>query len=158
MAEVVELLEGIRSLSPLTGEGVAAQFEAQGWEAEGRPKNGFETSWRKNGILGWIHLYSGGIRVEFTVWMRDVDEDTGYFEDLEAVYAEGERVLADFLPEIESSALSAHLVDVEGTAEDTDEYIAFRKWSLNGRTLVAGVVQQDTDLPVQVVVVLEEQP
>lgn len=155
---MVELLEGVRKLGTLTGESVAAEFEGQGWEAAGRPKNGFETSWRKNGVLGWIHRYSGGFRVEFTVWMRDVDEDTGYFEDLEAVYAEGEQVLARFLPEIESSVFSAHLTDVEGTAEDADEYIAFRKWTLHGRTLAAGVVQEDTDLPVRAVVVLEEQP
>ncbi|GAA2411054.1 hypothetical protein GCM10010420_44890 [Streptomyces glaucosporus] len=158
MAAAVGVLEGIRALTPLTGEGVAAQFGARGWEAGGRPKGGFETSWSKSGVIGWFHRYSGGVRVEFTVWMRDVDEDTGYFEDLEAVYAEGEQALAGFLPQIESSALSAHLSEAEGTAEDTDEYIAFRKWTLNGRMLTAGVVQEDTDLPVRVVLVLEEQP
>ncbi|MFJ5227904.1 hypothetical protein [Streptomyces sp. NPDC088400] len=109
MAVVVELLEGILNQVPLTGEGVAAEFAAQEWTAGGRPKNGFEMSWHKQDVAGWVHPYNGGIRVEFTVWMRDTDEDTGYFDDLDSVYEEGERFLAAFLPEIESSTLAAHL-------------------------------------------------
>lgn len=31
-----------------------------------------------------------------------------------------------------------------------------KKWTLDGRILTAGVIQQDTDLPVMVVVALEE--
>ncbi|MFD7897247.1 RHS repeat-associated core domain-containing protein [Streptomyces sp. NPDC059743] len=156
---VVELLEGIRNRVPLTGESVAAEFAAQGWQAGGRPKNGFETSWDKDGVGGWVHPYNGGVRVEFTVWIRDADEDTGYFEDLDAVYEEGEQALAAVLPGIESSALAAHLTEAEGTEEgadeDADEFIAYRKWTLDGRKLVAGVIQEDTDLPVRVIVALE---
>ncbi len=37
-----------------------------------------------------------------------------------------------------------------------DEFIAVEKWSLDGRILTAGVVQQDTDLPVMAVVALEQ--
>ncbi|WP_046495964.1 hypothetical protein [Streptomyces odonnellii] len=155
MAVVVDLLEGIRNRVPLTGESVAAEFAAQGWEAGGRPRNGFEASWDKDDVGGWIHPYNGGVRVKFTVWMRDTDEDTGYFEDLDAVYEEGERALAAFLPEIESSSLAAHLTGAEGTEEDADEFIAYRKWTLDGRKLIAGVIQEDTDLPVRVIVALE---
>ncbi|NBM17654.1 hypothetical protein [Streptomyces sp. GC420] len=156
MAAVAEILESVRRLVPLTGEGVAAEFAAQGWEAGGRPRNGFETSWAKDDVRGWIHPYRGGVRVEFTVWLRDVDEETGCFEDLEAVYGEGERALTGFLPEIESSALAAHLIEAEGTPDDADEFIPCRKWILDDRLLVTGVVQEDTDLPVRVVVAWEE--
>ncbi|MER5771891.1 hypothetical protein [Streptomyces sp. NPDC001985] len=156
MAAVVELLESIRGIVPLTGEGVSAQFGAQGWMPEGRPKNGFETSWNKDGIGGWVHPYDGGVRVEFTVWMRDADDATGYFEDLETVYEEGEEALSAFLPEILSSSLADGLVEAEGTADETDEFITFRKWGLDGRTLIVGVIQEDTDLPVRVITALED--
>ncbi|WP_323137273.1 hypothetical protein [Streptomyces sp. NBC_01619] len=84
----------------------------------------------------------------------DVDE-SGYFDDLDAVYEQGERVLAEFLLEIEESLLACNLAEAEQTAADSDEFIAVRKWLLDGRVLTAGVVQQDTDLLVMVVTALE---
>ncbi|WP_318198419.1 MULTISPECIES: hypothetical protein [Streptomyces] len=65
-------------------------------------------------------------------------------------------MLADFLPEIEGSALAGHLVAAERTAADEDEFIEVEKWTLDGRILTAGVIQQDTDLPVMVVVAPEQ--
>ncbi|MFD4370084.1 hypothetical protein [Streptomyces sp. NPDC058486] len=82
----------------------------------------------------------------------------GYFDDLDSVYEEGERALADFVPEIERSPLAGDLVEAEQTTEDKDEFIAVKKWNLDDRTLTAGVVQPDTDLPVMVVVALEAAP
>ncbi len=65
-----------------------------------------ETSWDKNAVGGWIQtLGDGVVRVSFFVWFRDVDA-SGYFDDLDAVYEEGEQALADFLPEIEESPLA----------------------------------------------------
>ncbi|MEU8653716.1 hypothetical protein [Streptomyces sp. NPDC048737] len=81
---------------------------------------------------------------------------SGYFDDLDAVYEQGEQELAAFLPEIENSPLAGHLAQTDLTDAGKDEFIAAHKWILDGRTLTAGVVQQDTDLPVMVVVVLEE--
>ena len=66
-----------------------------------------ETSWDKGSVGGWIRTFGGGaVSVSFFVRIRDVDE-SGYFDDLDAVYAQGERALADFLPEIEESPLPA---------------------------------------------------
>ncbi|MFD5271651.1 hypothetical protein [Streptomyces sp. NPDC058335] len=150
------MLEDLRDLVPLTVEGAAAKFAAQEWTPRGKLRDGVETSWRKDGIRGWTQKFrSGAVRVSFAVWMRDVDE-SGYFDDLDAVYEQGEQELARFLPEIDNSPLAGHLAEVELTTEDKDEFIAARKWTLGAGTLTAGVVQQDTDLPVMVVVVLEE--
>lgn len=114
-----------------------------------------ETSWRKDGVRGWTQEFrSGAVRVSFAVWIRDVDE-SGCFDDLDAVYEQGEQVLATFLPEIEDSPLAGHLAEAELTAADEEEFIAARKWIVDGRVLTAGVVQQDTDPPVMVVVALE---
>ncbi|MFF9218940.1 hypothetical protein [Streptomyces viridosporus] len=156
MAAVIAMLEGLRDLVPMTAENVAGRFAAQEWTPGGKSRDGVETSWRKDGIRGWIQKFRcGAVRVSFAVWIRDVDE-SGYFDDLDAVYEQGEQALATFLPEIENSPLAGHLAAAELTATDEDEFIAARKGTLDGRVLTAGVVQQDTDLPVMVVVTLEE--
>ncbi|MDK0523146.1 hypothetical protein [Streptomyces sp. ML-6] len=156
MAEVIAMLEELRGIVPLTAEGAAARFSAQEWTPGGKLRNGVETSWDKGDVGGWIQVFSSGaVSVKFYVWIRDVDE-SGYFDDVEAVYEEGEQALARFLPEIEESSLAGHLVEAEQTEADRDEFIALKKWTLDGRILTAGVIQQDADLPVMVVVALEE--
>ncbi|MET8828026.1 hypothetical protein ABZX40_21510 [Streptomyces sp. NPDC004610] len=156
MAAVNAMLEELRGVVPLTAAGGADRFAAQGWTPGGKPRDGVETSWRKDGVRGWIQTFrDGAVRVSFAVWIRDVD-DSGYFDDLDAVYDEGGQALAAFLPEIEGSPLAAHLTEAEQTSEDKDEFITVRKWTLDGRVLTAGVVQQDTDLPVMVVIALEQ--
>ncbi|MEU6538580.1 hypothetical protein [Streptomyces sp. NPDC047000] len=156
MAAVTAMLEELRDLVPLTAEGAAGRFAAQEWTPGGKSRDGVETSWRKDGIRGWIQEFrSGAVRVSFAVWTRDVDE-SGYFDDLDAVYEQGEQALATWLPEILDSPLAGHFAEAEPTSADEDEYITARTWTLGGRTLTAGVVQQDTDLPVMVVIVLEE--
>ncbi|MFB7215930.1 hypothetical protein [Streptomyces sp. NPDC056255] len=156
MAAVIAMLEELRGIAPLTAEGAAARFSAHEWTPRGKPRDGVETSWERNGIRGWTQTLEGeAVIVSFTVWIRDVDE-SGYFDDLDAVYEQGEQALADFLPEIEGSSLADDLVEGEQTAADKDEFIAVKKWTLDGRTLTAGVIQHDTDLPVMVVVALEE--
>ncbi|MFD7548167.1 hypothetical protein ACFV0R_21465 [Streptomyces sp. NPDC059578] len=157
LGDVVELLRGVRELMPVTGVGVAGGFAARGWAPGGRLRDGFESSWDKGGVRGWVHPYDGGVRVELTVWMRDVDEDTGYFGDLEAVYRDGEAVLADVVAGLAASRLSVDLVVTDGESRDADDFVAFRRWALGERVLLAGVVQEDTDLPVRVVVVWEEE-
>lgn len=158
MTAVIVMLEELGTLVPLTAEEAAARFSAREWTPGGRPRGGVETSWDKDGVGAWIRTSGGGtVSVSFAVWIRDVDE-SGYFDDLEAVYEEGERVLAGFLPAIERSSFAGRLAEAGRTAEDEDEFIALRRWTLDGRTLTAGVVQHDTDLPVMVVVALEAAP
>ncbi|WDG32326.1 hypothetical protein N7925_30325 [Streptomyces sp. CA-278952] len=156
MAEVIAMLEALRDITPLTAEAAAARFLGQEWTPAGKVRDGVETSWDKGGVGGWIQTFGGGaVSVSFFVWIRDVDE-SGYFDDLDAVYEQGEQVLADFLPEIEASPLVGHLIEAEATEADRDEFVKLKKWTLDSRILTAGVIQHDTDLPVMVVVVLEE--
>lgn len=150
------MLEELRGLAPLTAEGAAARFSAQEWTPGSKVRDGVETSWDKDGVGGWIQRFGGGaVSVSFAVWIRDVDE-SGYFDDVDAVYEQGEQALAALLPGIEESPLAVHLVEAEQTTADKDEFIQAKKWTLGGRTLTAGVVQQDADLPVMVVVALEQ--
>lgn len=91
MAVVIAMLEEFRDVAPLTAEGAAARFSAQEWTPGGKPRDGVETSWDKDGVGGWIQTFSSGaVSVNFYVWIRDVDE-SGYFDDLDAVYEEGSR-------------------------------------------------------------------
>ncbi|MFC5071078.1 hypothetical protein ACFPN0_05730 [Kitasatospora cinereorecta] len=155
MAEVIAMLEELRDITPLTAEAAAARFAAQEWTPGGKIRDGVETSWDKGSVGGWIQTFDGGaVSVSFFVWIRDVDE-SGYFDDVEAVYEQGEQALTDFLPEIEESPLAGHLIEAEVTEADRDEFIKLKKWTLDGRILTAGVIQHDTDLPVMVMVVLE---
>ncbi|MFD4236742.1 hypothetical protein [Streptomyces sp. NPDC058542] len=156
MADVIAMLEELRDITPRTAEAAAARFLAQEWTPGGKVRDGVETSWDKGGVGGWIQTFGGGaVSVSFSVWIRDVDE-SGYFDDLDAVYEEGGQVLADFLPEIEESPLAGHLIEAEVTEADRDEFIKLKKWTLGGRILTAGVIQHDADLPVMVMAVLEE--
>ncbi|WP_055691950.1 hypothetical protein [Streptomyces prasinus] len=156
MAAVTVMLEELRGLAPLTPQGAAGRFAAQEWTPGGKSRDGVETSWRKEGLRGAIQKFSSGaVRVSFAVWIRDVD-GSGYFDDLDAVYEQGEQMLATFLPEIENSPLSGHLVEAELTDADKDEFISARTWTVGRRVLTAGVVQHGTDLPVMVVIALEE--
>lgn len=59
-------------------------------------------------------------------------------------------------PSSRSPRFAGHLIEAEQTEADRDEFIAVKKWTLGTRTLTAGVIQQDTDLPVMVVVALEQ--
>lgn len=170
MAAVIAMLEELGGLAPLTAEGAAARFAACGWTPGGRPRDGVETSWDADGTGAWIRTSgSGAVDVSFAVWIRDVDE-SGYFDDLDAVYEEGERVLAGLLPEIERSSFAGRLAEAgrategederegEGEGEGGDEFVVRKRWTLDGHVLTAGVVQHDTDLPVMVVVTLETMP
>ncbi|MFJ5888156.1 hypothetical protein [Streptomyces californicus] len=155
MADVTAMLEELGDTAPLTAESAAARFAARGWTPGGKVRAGVETSWDKNAVGGWIQTLGGGVvRVSFFVWFRDVDA-SGYFDDLDAVYEEGEQALADFLPEIEESPLAGRLVEAEQTEADRDEFVKLKKWNFGGRILTAGVIQHDTDLPVMVMVTLE---
>lgn len=56
----------------------------------------------------------------------------------------------------QESPLAGHLIEAEQTDADRDDFIKLKKLTLDGRILATGVIQHDTDLPVMVMVVLEE--
>ncbi|WP_037709559.1 hypothetical protein [Streptomyces griseus] len=118
MTPVIAMLEDLGALAPpLTAGGAAARFEARGWTPGGRVRDGVETSWDADGAGAWIRTSGAGtVAVSFAVWIRDADE-SGCFDDLEAVYEEGERVLAGFLPEIERSSFAGRLDGAGRTPE-----------------------------------------
>ncbi|MFE5211810.1 hypothetical protein [Streptomyces sp. NPDC056600] len=158
VAAATGVLEELRGHLPLTVAGAARCFAAKGWTPGRRSRSGdgVPTGWDRDGVQAWILPFGdGAIEVSFAVWIRDVDA-SGYFDDVDAVYEEGERVLAAVVPLIERSSLAGCLTPTGREATGEDEYIALRGWDLGGRALTAGAVQHDGDLPVMVVITLEQ--
>ena len=95
------------------------------------------------------------MQVEFTLWRREVederpDPDT-YIDDLyDAASAELPRVAA----QLESGVLGARLETVDEDLTDGADYIDHIAWRIGDKVLLAGVKHDDTDAPVQLVVVM----
>ncbi|GAA4301130.1 hypothetical protein GCM10023086_16930 [Streptomyces venetus] len=157
MVDVSAELGQLSELDELTGPAAATVLDASGWEGERRnPAKEWATTWRRDDALAWIQG-DGPVEVEFTLWYREVedewpDPDT-YIDDLyEAASAELPRVVA----QLESGALGARL---EVSGEDLTngvDYIAHTAWRISDKVLLAGIKHDDTEAPVQLVVVVRE--
>ncbi|MFI8894803.1 hypothetical protein [Streptomyces paradoxus] len=139
----------------LTGRAVETVLSASGWEGERRnPAKQWATTWRRGDGHAWIQG-DGPVELEFTLWYREVederpDPDT-YIDDLyDAASAELPRVVA----QLESGALRARLETVDEDLTDGVDYIDHTAWRISDKVLLAGVKHDDTDTPVQLVVVM----
>ncbi|MFI6371736.1 hypothetical protein [Streptomyces sp. NPDC050546] len=139
----------------LTGRAVETVLSASGWEGERRnPAKQWATTWRRGDAHAWIQG-DGPVEVEFTLWYRTVederpDPDTYIDELYDAASAELPRV-AD---QLESGVLASRLETVDEDLTDGVDYIAHTAWRIGDKVLLAGVKHDDTDAPVQLVVVM----
>ncbi|MGV9453700.1 hypothetical protein [Streptomyces sp. NPDC003635] len=144
-------------LDELTGPAAAAVLQAAGWEGERRnPAKEWATTWRRGDAHAWIQGDGPIVQIEFTLWYREVedewpDPDT-YLDDL---YDAGSAVLPRVVAQLESG-LGARLEPAEEDLTDGADYIDHTAWWFSGKALLAGVKQDDTDAPVQLVVVVRE--
>jgi hypothetical protein len=148
----------LSELDNLTGPAAAAVLEAAGWEGERRdPAKEWATTWRRGDMHAWIQGDVPSVQVEFTLWHRETedewpDPDT-YIDDLyDAASAEIPRVVS----ELESGALGARLETTDEDLTDGADYIDHTAWRISGRVLLVGVKHDDTEAPVQLVVVLRD--
>ncbi|WOT34900.1 hypothetical protein [Streptomyces coeruleorubidus] len=97
------------------------------------------------------------MEVEFTLWFREVadewpDVDT-YLDDLhDAAVAELPGVVA----QLESGAVGARLEVPDEDLTGGMDFIDHTAWRISDKVLLAGVKHDDTETPVQLVVVLCE--
>jgi hypothetical protein len=139
----------------LTGQAVERVLSASGWEGERRnPAKEWATTWRRDDAHAWIQG-DGPVEVEFTLWYREVederpDPDT-YIDDL---YAAASAELPRVVAQLESGALGARLETVDEDLTDGADYIDHTAWRIADKVLLAGVKHDDTDAPVQLVVVM----
>lgn len=157
MVDVSLELGRLAGLGELTGPAAAGVLEAAGWEGERRnPAKAWATTWRRGDAHAWIEGDGPFVQVEFTLWCREVederpDPDT-YFDDLyDAGSAELPRVVAQL-----ESGLGDRLEPAEEDLTDGADYIDHTAWWLSGKVLLAGVKHDDTEAPVQLVVVVRE--
>ncbi|MGW6641059.1 hypothetical protein [Streptomyces iakyrus] len=155
MLDVSGELSRLSGLGMLTGQAVERVLAASGWEGERRnPAKQWATTWQRGDAHAWIQG-DGPVEVEFTLRCREVederpDPDT-YIGDLyDAVSAELTRVVA----QLESGALGARLETVGEDLTDGADYIDHTAWRISDKVLLAGVKQDDTDAPVQLVVAM----
>ncbi|MFJ4819922.1 hypothetical protein [Streptomyces sp. NPDC088801] len=141
----------------LTGPAVAAVLDASGWEGERRnPAKQWATTWQRGDAHAWIQG-DGPVEVEFTLWHWEVederpDPDT-YIDDL---YDAASAELPSVVAQLESGALGARLETVDEDLTDGADYIDHTAWRIADKVLLAGVKHDDTDAPVQLVVVMRE--
>ncbi|MFD9938296.1 hypothetical protein ACFWZ6_34760 [Streptomyces massasporeus] len=155
MVDVSAELGQLSELDELTGPAVAAVLGASGWEGERRnPAKQWATTWRRDDARAWIQG-DGPVEVEFTLWYREVederpDPDTYIDELYDAASAELPRVAA----QLQSGVLGARLETVDEDLTDGADYIDHTAWRIGDKVLLAGVKHDDTDAPVQLVVVM----
>ncbi|MFF9807076.1 hypothetical protein ACF1G5_18495 [Streptomyces coeruleorubidus] len=150
-------LSRLCDLDRLTGQAVEAVLAASGWEGERRnPAKDWATTWRRDDASAWIQGH-GPVEVEFTLLFREVadewpDPDT-YLDDLyEAAVAE----LPGVVSQLESGLLGARLEVCDEDLTGGADFIDHTAWRVSDKVLLAGVKHDDTEAPVQLVVVLCE--
>ncbi|GGU10666.1 hypothetical protein ACH4HG_01395 [Streptomyces coeruleorubidus] len=157
MIDVSGELRRLSDLDGLTGQAVEAVLAASGWACERRnPAKEWATTWRREDASAWIQG-DGPVEVEFTLWFREVadewpDVDT-YLDDLhDAAVAELPGVVA----QLESGAVGARLEVPDEDLTGGMDFIDHTAWRISDKVLLAGVKHDDTETPVQLVVVLCE--
>ncbi|MFF7042722.1 hypothetical protein [Streptomyces massasporeus] len=155
MMDVSGELSRLSGLSMLTGQAVERVLSASGWEGERRnPAKQWATTWRRDDAHAWIQG-DGPVEVEFTLWYREVederpDPDTYIDELYDLASAELPRVVA----QLESGVLGVRIEAVDEDLTDGADYIDHTAWRIADKVLLAGVKHDDTDAPVQLVVVM----
>ncbi|MFF7766616.1 hypothetical protein ACFZC7_08840 [Streptomyces massasporeus] len=155
MMDVSGELSRLSGLSMLTGQAVERVLSASGWEGERRnPAKEWATTWRRDDAHAWIQG-DGPVEVEFTLWYREVederpDPDTYIDELYDLASAELPRVAA----QLESGVLGPRIEAVDEDLTDGADYIDHTAWRIADKVLLAGVKHDDTDAPVQLVVVM----
>ncbi|WP_346138212.1 hypothetical protein [Streptomyces coeruleofuscus] len=150
-------LSRLCDLDWLTGQAVEEVLAASGWEGERRnPAKDWATTWKRKDAGAWIQG-DRPVEVEFTLWFREVadewpDPDT-YLDDL---YDTAAAELPGVVSQLESGVLGARLEVCDEDLTGGRDFIDHAAWRVSGKVLLAGVKHDDTEVPVQLVVVLRE--
>ncbi|MFF5494766.1 hypothetical protein [Streptomyces aquilus] len=152
------VVERLVELDRLTGPAAAVALEVSGWTGERRdPAKAWATTWRQDDAHAWIQGDGPSVQVEFTLWYREVedewpDPDT-YIDDLyDAACTELRSVVA----ELEAGVLGARLAPSDEDLTGGADYVELTAWRVEDKILLAGVKHDDTEMPVQLALVVRE--
>ncbi|WP_413757631.1 hypothetical protein [Streptomyces sp. MMBL 11-3] len=158
MVDVSAELDRLSDLEQLTGPAVESVLVDRGWSGERRnPAKAWATTWSRDGASAWIQGDGPSVEVEFTLWYREVevegeDPDTYIDELYDAAVAE----LPSVVSQLRSSAFGARLQASDEDLTDGVDYIEHTAWKVADKVVLAGVKQDDTETPVQLVVMVRE--
>ncbi|MEU6447993.1 hypothetical protein [Streptomyces sp. NPDC046979] len=158
MIDISAELNRLADLDELSGPGAAAVLDAGGWSGERRiPATERVTSWRRGDAWAWVQGEGPAVQVEFTVWHRDVDDEwpdpDTYIDDL---YDAASAELPGLVAQLKSGPLGARLESSDEDLTNGADYIEHSAWRVADKVVLAGLKQDDTDVPVQLVVVVRD--
>ncbi|MFJ8699807.1 hypothetical protein [Streptomyces ardesiacus] len=158
MVDVSAEVNRLAELDEFTGPAVAAVLDATGWTGERRnPAKEWATTWRRADAHAWIQGDGPSVQVEFTLWHRDVDEEWSdpdtYIDEL---YDAATGELPNLVAQLEAGVSGGRLQSVEEDLTDGADYIDHTAWRILDKVVLAGVKHDDTDAPVQLVVVVRD--
>ncbi|MEU9640576.1 hypothetical protein [Streptomyces sp. NPDC048188] len=145
-------------LDELTGPSTASVLDAAGWTGERRNRDKeWATSWRRADAHAWIQGEGPSVQVEFTVWHREVAEerpDTDTYID--ALHDAAAARLPSLVAQLEAGVPRLQAGSVGDDLTDGADYIDHTAWRISDKVVLAGAKQDDTDTPVQLVVVVRD--
>ncbi|MDQ0405769.1 hypothetical protein ABVB69_07855 [Streptomyces sp. NPDC000349] len=158
MTDISAELNRLSELDELSGPEVAAVLDAEGWTGERRnPAKEWATAWRRGDARVWIQGDGPAVQGEFTVWHRDVDDERPdpdtYFDDL---YDAASARLPGLVAQLKSGHLGARLESSDEDLTNGADYIEHSAWRVADKVVLAGAKHDDTDVPVQLVVVVRD--
>lgn len=158
MVDLSEELNQLAGLPELAGPAVGAVLAGAGWEGEHRdPSKSWATVWNREGARAGVRG-EGPVGVEFTLWFREIDDDSAYDEDyIDGLHATAVTELLGCVAQLESSVLADRLVPTGDDLTEGEDFVDHRAWRLSGRALLAGVKHEDTELPVRVVIAFRDE-
>ncbi|MFD5317072.1 hypothetical protein [Streptomyces sp. NPDC127098] len=159
MNDVLNLVQALRDLPALTAEDVGPALERQGWEPVRRvPPPPVPRAWSRDGLRLGIQDRLPRPRIEITLWLRDYDEqaaaDAEDFDYVEGLWAEAETAGRALAEQVAASGHTTSLTGTELDEQEAEEFCWHTAWTSAPRRLILGAKQDDTDLPVQVVAII----
>ncbi|MEV6760865.1 hypothetical protein AB0N16_09455 [Streptomyces sp. NPDC051105] len=157
MVDVSVEVGRLSDLDELNGQAVEGVLTAAGWTGERRnPGEAWATIWRRDGASAWVQG-NAPVEVRFTLWSRDVQDERpdpdSYIEELyDAAVAE----LPTVVSQLTSGVIGPRLQESDRDLTGVEDFIDHSAWLVEDKVVLAGVKHDDTDAPVQLVVVLHE--
>lgn len=158
MRDISAELDRLSDLAELTGRAVEEVLAGSGWTGERRnPAKAWATTWSRDDARAWIQGDRSSVQVEFTVWYREIEDEwpdpDAYLDDL---YDAACTEFPEVVRQLESGAVGTRLEAVHEDLTDGADFIDHTAWRIADKVVLAGVKHDDTEAPVQLVVVLRE--
>ena len=158
MVDVSVELDRLSSLDGLTGPAVDEVLTESGWVGERRnPAKAWATTWSRGDARAWIQGDGPSVQVEFTLWYREVEDDWPDPDTyIDSLYDAASAELPAVVSQLTSGAVGERLEAVDEDLTGGEDFVDHTAWRVADKVILVGVKHDDTEAPVQLVVVLRE--